>query len=96
MSGTPGPWRVSYYSDGLTVSSMTVGSRIGNLSWSKIDETAMADARLVAAAPELLDAVKELCKPDTDRTLALRLADAALAKVEGRNEHHRFVQRLPD
>ncbi len=76
--------------------SMTAGSRVGNLFWHTTDENTLADARLIAAAPELLDAVKELCKPDTDRTVALRLADAALAKVEGRNEHHRFVQRLPD
>ena len=84
---TPGPWHMWKTVAGefaVDAASVTVG-RINDLS----DET-MANARLIAAAPEMYEALKafvaahekSLQLEKTD--VALRLSKAAIAKAEGK------------
>jgi hypothetical protein len=95
MSGhTPGPWRV--INDGV------IGVQMGRWggfalpdSGTHDQDTALANARLIAAAPELLAALKMLaydyalmCGDGmTDATQPKVLADAtaAIAKAEGKS-----------
>jgi hypothetical protein len=81
---TPGPWRVSnpqspecalVITDDLTIARAYVGD--------KAPATANANAHLIAAAPDLLAALKYLLElgGDDDRRIA---AEAAIAKAEGR------------
>jgi hypothetical protein len=62
MSHTPGPWEIHHYgdnegdihgSDGTLVCMMREGDTAPDQDWS-------ADARLIAAAPELLAAMKRM------------------------------------
>ena len=63
MNHTPGPWRISSKSKYLV---KTDEYRICQVFRSTIDpslnEQAEADARLIAAAPDLLEALKEVLK----------------------------------
>jgi hypothetical protein len=93
---TPGPWRFSqdgdepYWHVDLPG---PCGVRHG--CGNAMVYTTEADARLIAAAPELLDALKEVadgCKyrlrkgDDNGDRHTLRLCRAAIAKAEGRGE----------
>lgn len=83
MKHTPGPWKVSQTGFGV----MNDVSRIASCRYKR-------DANLIAAAPELLEAVKALEHAigmgiDTDPELyrkAHQLAALAIAKAEGRSE----------
>lgn len=93
---TPGPWKVGAKFD--TGSASTSGVEISDIENSETVAVAvegndsggiyayqevMANARLIAAAPELLDALKEL----VDRypnNVGITKAKAALAKAEGK------------
>jgi hypothetical protein len=46
---------------------------------------ASADARLIASAPDLLEALRALLDSDIDKELAHEMAEAALDKAEGRS-----------
>ena len=96
---TPGPWLVSHDSDRDVVTqdgaSTAVASIIGGDDFiTRWPETA-ANARLVAAAPDLLSALANLRDEaqhflDTDRGAydledAIIAADAAIAKTEGKS-----------
>lgn len=103
---TPGPWRVQMYdwdrthstdvsiyghSDSNSGKCVTRVYGEGSLHW-KTDERD-ANARLIAAAPELLSAVKEFMEfvyPDRVETLkhtkAVTMFRAAIDKVEGKGE----------
>ena len=87
---TPGPWHVGkgskcvvYDAEGWAVADAVTCHNRHNA----ID----ANARLIAAAPDLLDALRRLCAvavwdEDTDRAefdAAISGADAAIAKAEG-------------
>ena len=60
---TPGPWRTYSYSDSASARQWTVGTPGGdriadNIERGKPTDEAEANARLIAAAPELLEACK--------------------------------------
>lgn len=101
MKHTPGPWAHHHSPKDTTISVNTLdGNEIGGV-WVKmwgdgrrgINETVLANAHLIAAAPDLLAALKEINDwiinwspdfimddewPDTDKKLR-----AAIAKAEG-------------
>lgn len=63
FKGTPGPWEVEdngYFYD-INAGRATVGNVCSSMSWFDNDEhrgpVAMANAQLIAAAPELLEAL---------------------------------------
>ena len=103
MSYTSGPWEMS--SDGAEIwpttgpaSNVELARVVGpwcESSWYDRD-TAQANGRLIAAAPELLVALR-LCRKllaewvdsgsaDQADSDAVRIASAAIAKAEGRGE----------
>ena len=100
MSFTPGPWHVSEL-DGRTVGPVRVLRADGDVPQLQavarvMDRTGewQANARLIAAAPELLQALRDLVD-DYEAILGdgltaetapaeLRTARAAIAKAEGR------------
>lgn len=96
---TPGPWKVFTTSDGSKV--IGIGDRNGEGVadcgfgiWRGGSEEALANARLIAAAPDLLSALKALMQvhrdQDTvgvmpaDKAIAYGKAEAALARAEAR------------
>ena len=82
---TPGPWT----SIGCTVIGGTDGTPIATFRQAKPRNTveAMDNARLAAAAPDLLAACKaalgKIGAPITHRQDVLRMLKAAIAKAEG-------------
>ena len=88
---TPGPWQMNTCHQGHFV---TAPSPNGGMHQITIAETRAvtrgalyshmeyADARLIAAAPDLLLALKELLEGSNDTTR--ELARSAIAKAEGR------------
>lgn len=83
---TPGPWKVEgsiYEHMHSEIVSAMPGSERGIAQVWK-HENAMADARLIAAAPELLEAVREIAKQWPDSSAA-KTARAAISKAEGRS-----------
>lgn len=75
---TPGPWTV------VAIDWADTGN--ARFEIKGIRRTGMADARLIAAAPELLAALHD-CREALRRAGAdgeLRVVDAAIAKAEGR------------
>lgn len=66
FKGTPGPWEVEdngYFYD-INAGRATVGDVCSSISWFDNDEhrgpVAMANAQLIAAAPEMLEALREV------------------------------------
>lgn len=92
-SHTPGPWEVFDSHTGLWVMDSAEQGAICKLEWCLEAE---ANARLIASAPEMLDALKRLCsrfgvcydgtpRDGTPRDgTEWREARAAIAKAEGR------------
>jgi len=87
---TPGPWLVTGGNATPCVNDLTGR----DVAWPsrRRGYPAMANARLIAAAPELLDALRDVVsyyvvriggKVDTRRAAALDRARAAIAKAEG-------------
>lgn len=79
MSATPGPWEVDLLDADTTYAVIRAGSlQIASVgyapSFSEPD-----NARLIAAAPDLLAALRELLAAER-----VALAEAAIAKAEGR------------
>jgi hypothetical protein len=86
MSGhTKGPWKAEEF-DVVRATGPKEDRTIafGALFGSESADEAKANARLIAAAPELLEALKYLLElgGDDDRRIA---AEAAIAKAEGRS-----------
>lgn len=91
-SPTPGPWRVGTSGDTHVIESKT-GNWVCDCETHSVKD-AQANARLIAAAPELLEACKELAElfapdafdgiGDSSGAIAIRLARAAILKAEGR------------
>ena len=95
MSGhTPGPWMV----DGEQVASQTMNvvgyfvgvERNGRVGQSFVncmvdDRTALANARLIAAAPEMLGALRECAKTleDAYENWHAEIVRALIARIEG-------------
>jgi hypothetical protein len=102
---TPGPWRLngraveSPKRMGLSVAQATSGMAAGSRGSARIDEAeAIANARLIAAAPDMLEALvaaKELAdvmegltsgRSDDEWVWAAQATiNAAIAKAEGRS-----------
>lgn len=91
---TAGPWAVSMPGGQTTFNGRRVtvtarGSMVADLDWNTPLEN-MANARLIAAAPELLEAVNNLLdyvvipeQRDSGYQAAVEQAEAALAKARG-------------
>ena len=93
---TQGPWKVLEHARGRGRTCVTTSNgapisavicEIDTKSVATDDATRLANANLIAAAPELLNALKELC---ADKYLAdpinadrMKNARAAISKVEG-------------
>lgn len=82
---TPGPWKLN----GLTIESKhnwIASANSDGINDSNVDE---ANATLIAAAPELLEACKKLmawlreCDDYAEKSIAWKLGKAAIAKAEG-------------
>lgn len=93
---TPGPWSVSKYGDDYNITYNTDGNWLATV-YDDDDPFAgrpEADAHLIAAAPELLEALKAIQLQALQSSVnsaanewgreALDLANAAIAKAEGR------------
>ena len=81
---TPGPWEASGW---RVCFNCGLGQNIGvicDTATRKADRTLenMANARLIAAAPDLLEACKALQMEAAARGCGLRIADEAIAKAE--------------
>ena len=91
MTHTPGPW------DSIGLQVWTAGSVVAECNWISgqiTDEEAMANARLVAAAPEMYAVLKELINLPRNGLLAMTssqqrrffsaliLAHTVFAKIE--------------
>lgn len=90
FKGTPGPWRVSEKRGDLIdirhdnnepgAMSLNLAHVVARTSWLKEAEV---NAKLIAAAPELLEALQIICFFE-DISLAQReIAEAAIAKALG-------------
>lgn len=85
---TPGPWEIERgYSTIIKSIGPCVADEYAGSAWLEVSE---ANARLIAAAPELLDALKELLdrewqddEGDYTLEMARRKARAAIAKAIG-------------
>jgi ketosteroid isomerase-like protein len=90
---TPGPWTVAdnneVHCDAKTI------AMVADLNWGQYRDAEdngeaefEANARLIAAAPELLEALKALTDADTDftRAWAKEAARAAIAKATGEKQ----------
>lgn len=97
MSGhTPGPWHIDYAAAGggniQSVNGPVANTRwFGNTQKEALED--FANARLIAAAPDLLEALKDLARSlsDSDEDGLTEYADvmvaarSAIAKAEGRS-----------
>ena len=86
---TAGPWESFVNSGvvGVVAAEADVAHCRGDhliLDTSRAIAEDVANARLIAAAPELLEALKAWFKNDISTTEWLRIARAAIAKAEGR------------
>jgi hypothetical protein len=87
---TPAPWRNACFQVYGPKGEKLCHTGGGNLPPSRSDESE-ANARLIAAAPDLLIACKRLLEVEPPRLITgeeretFRLASAAIAKAEGRS-----------
>lgn len=94
MSHTPGPWVVLYTKLGAAYGIEAPGDKGVRgaagcvVRWSGIgipsSETGKANARLIAASPDLLAALKEVVAIADRKTDEFDRARAAIAKAEGK------------
>lgn len=91
---TPGPWKIDY-ADTITVREEAKNGRICSLYMlmpgnygRRSPREVEANARLIAAAPDLLDACKEFVRKvesgEARSTRSYQQMKAAIAKAEGR------------
>lgn len=82
---TPGPWRVSECADEIYTNPTAWGVCLDDgRQIIKTRTLTERDARLIAAAPELLAALRAVKKHGTMPASEWGLIDAAIAKAEGR------------
>lgn len=95
FKGTPGPWGVEDNGHFYDINAVrgTVGNVCSSRSWFDNGEhrgpVAMANAQLIAAAPELLEALEMLVvftTPTKRNAAALSKAHAAIAKALGESK----------
>ena len=84
---TPGPWSVQVepHPIGGGMTEILISSERGEVAYFNTSSHAeyMADARLIAAAPELLDALQDLCSWEPLNQDKWDNARAAIAKATG-------------
>lgn len=82
MKHTPGPWHhfKSEYTGEFCIGSQTLPILARTHNYPEQSE---ANAQLIAAAPELLEACKALQMEAAARGCGLRIADEAILKAEG-------------
>jgi hypothetical protein len=85
---TPGPWKVKAHSTAVLAGRKQICSNVNaasNLPVNMKDdlEIAYANARLIAAAPELLNALKVLADVAERKGIPCDAARAAIAKATG-------------
>lgn len=80
---TPGPWRV--VQDPTNLSLQVYGQTLALFEcWRRSDEqTELANARLIAAAPDLLEALEFVIRGVPDTWEGVQKARAAIAKATG-------------
>lgn len=90
---TPGPWKVASTIEGDEYSLNVLGGRYnGLLAQSKLSvhfdsEEAEANAKLISAAPELLEALEKCIKYSSkDPQLVRDIAAQAIAKATSKNQ----------
>jgi hypothetical protein len=86
---TPGPWKADDKGKAVFIPLRAhhceqLGIQVGFVSWED-DKESLANARLIAAAPELLEALKRIADPRNVHFAgdAQVVARAAIAKAEG-------------
>lgn len=80
MSHTPGPWTANHNIVATTRGRLAIDCGMSGAT----DAEDCANARLVAAAPELLAALKALVDVDEVTAGTYEMAESAIAKAEGR------------
>lgn len=94
VTHTPGPWRVHQVqligtTDAENIVHSVEASPMGQPAivapeiWGSSNAMRLANARLIAAGPELLQALKEVVAIADRRTVEFDRARAAIAKAEG-------------
>ncbi|KKL77401.1 hypothetical protein LCGC14_2035220 [marine sediment metagenome] len=91
---TPGPWRLCY--DGQIDGAD--GNFVCSFRWSSYkdfnDPENKATARLIAAAPELLEALRAIIHPDNERHIEFdSRREYYVAQIEG-GEYHMAMQAI--
>ena len=79
---TPGPWKVGQRSEGPYPFTVEGRDRLVAMVEYEPDDATSANARLIAAAPEMLEAIREILWGDRDT--GEEMAREAFAKAEGR------------
>lgn len=90
-SPTKGPWIIDQTPDGLEIHSESEHAHIATVEYYGFPEQEFADAHLVSAAPDLLEAICEFLDgvdpecgdPDCVDCTPFRKARAAIAKAKG-------------
>lgn len=94
MKHTEGPWTIKSSKANLAAGAPTDNEiRCGNMVIVRLGtfytQEQEANARLIAAAPDLLEALRPLAKQDCEsHDCPLQQARAAIAKAEGKEESH--------
>ena len=88
MPHTPGPWTIHETDRStLIIKDYTPHAHVGviaKITWRMVHPASVANARLIAAAPDLLEALKEIVAISDRKHNAWDRAKAAIAKAEGR------------
>jgi len=84
---TPGPWHIGTRSSGRAIYG-SKGEEVATFTGLSMPDEELANARLIAAAPELLDALKWAVQQieddlDPDHQTAMDACLAAIARAEG-------------
>jgi len=92
---TPGPWRFAAGETSGGFISTEKGHHIGTVTNQWGADTCIADCRLIATAPELLEACKAVLEHwDTIYNLDAKLAAAQPSRVRARFQRSLLMRRL--
>jgi hypothetical protein len=91
---TPGPWKVVDFSQSenliFIAENKSNGMCIADINTNEHEGSFLANARLIAAAPDLLEAMRSVAIADrlniSEWNAAMRLVDAAIAKANGEDQ----------
>jgi hypothetical protein len=81
---TPGPWETDEDGDRICIWVPAVKEYVAIIKDFGWDAPYQANGRLIAAAPDLLDALKGVVRIADRQTVEFDAARAAIAKAEGR------------